>query len=154
MAQKGYGLNRIAGLGIAAKTKWTCVSSIIRPLNKARAHPPASCGSTAHHQQPTINEASGSHCFVSKPDRAIRVVWKPIAGIELIIQITNVVRRENVAPRYKDFYAKESLSVEAMQPKTDSGPVTLYLIQSAGFSMHGKGVCRAARPTEGLLLEA
>ena len=85
-------------------------------LKRARAHPPSFCGSnfrppsTAHCQQPTIDEASGSHCFVSKPDRAIRVIWEPIAGIELIIQITNVIRRENVAPHYKDSYAKESLS--------------------------------------------
>ena len=32
-----------------------------------------------------------------------------------------------------------------MQPKAQLGPVTLYLIQSADFGMHGKGVCRAAR---------
>lgn len=32
-----------------------------------------------------------------------------------------------------------------MQPKAQSGPVTLYFIQSASFSMHGEGVCIAAR---------
>ena len=63
--------------------------------------------SRTHYQQPTMNEASGSHCLVSKPDRATRAIWKPIAGIELIIQITNVIRRENVAPHYKDSYAEE-----------------------------------------------
>lgn len=105
---------------------------------------------SAHHQQATLDEASGSHCTVSKPDRAVRVVWKPIAGVELIIRTPNVIRRENVAPHYKDSYANESLSEEAMQPKAQSGPVTLYLIQSANFSMHGDGVCSAAKAPENL----
>ena len=37
-----------------------------------------------------------------------------------------------------------------MQPKAQSGPVTLYLIQSANFSVHGEGVCRAAKAPEDL----
>ena len=101
-------------------------------------------------QQPTINEASGNHCFVSKPDRAIRVIWEPITEMELIIPITNVIRRENVAAHYQDSYAKESLSGKAMQPKAQSGPVTLYPIQLEDCAMHGKGVCRAAREPEDL----
>ena len=72
---------------------------------------------SGHHQQPTLNEAFGSPCTVSKPDRAVIVGWKPITGVELIIRTPNVIRRENVAPHYKDSYAKESLSEEAMQPK-------------------------------------
>ena len=146
----------MAGLVIAAKTRWVCVLSIIRPPYKARAHPPAFCGSnlrspsTAHYQQPTINEASGSHCFVSKPDRAIRVIWEPITEMELIIPITNVIRRENVAAHYQDSYAKQSLGGKAMQPKAQSGPVTLCPIQSANCSMQAKGVCRAAREPEDL----
>lgn len=105
---------------------------------------------SGHHWQPTLNEASASHCTVSKPDRAVRVVWKPIAGVELIIRTPNVIRRENVAPHYKDSYAKESLSEETMQPKAQLGPVTLYLIQLANFVCMGEGVCRAARAPEDL----
>ena len=105
---------------------------------------------SGHHQQPTLNEASGSHCTVSKPDRAVRVVWKPIAGVEWIIRTPNVIRRENVAPHYKASYAKESLSEEAMQPKAQMGPVTLYLIQSAILVCMGEGLNRDARAPEDL----
>lgn len=105
---------------------------------------------SGHHQQPTLSEASCRHCTVSKPDRAIRAVWRPIAGVELIIRTPNVNRREKVAPHYKGSYAKESLSEEAMQPKAQSGPVTLYLIQSANLVCMGESVCRAARVPEDL----
>ena len=68
----------------------------------------------------------------------------------MITGTSNVIRRENVAPHYKDSYARESLSEEAMQPKAQSGPVTLYLIQSLILLCMGEGVCRAAGPPEDL----
>ena len=55
-----------------------------------------------------------------------------------------------MAPHYKDSYAKESLSEEAMQPKAQLDPVTLYLIQSADSNMHEEGLCKAARATKDL----